>query len=130
MANITRRDRIRLLLSSYVDAIGASRNPADIRVALESRPPPRSELWEEGSYFDLAQALDRLRVPCPKIRRHTIGFYVEQEPWAQKRTAERGVSLLAELMPRNIFVPQELSIKAGFTPGDSRAASRWKKVAA
>ena len=128
---LDRRERIRLLLASYLDACSPGRTQSDIRAALGSRPPPRAELFDEGSYHELGQALDKIKTPCPKIYRHTIAYYVEtREPWSQKRVAERGVSLLERLMPRNIFVPEDVAIRAGVTPGDARAASKWKRQAA
>ena len=124
-----RRERIRLLLTSYIDACSPARTFSDIRAPLGSRPPPRAELFDEGSYHELGQALDKIRKPCPKIYRHTIAYFVEPEKWSQKRVAERGVSLIERLMPRNIFVPEDVAIRAGITPGDARAACRWRKAA-
>lgn len=126
---LTRRERVRLLLHTYRDAVSPGRNPSDIRGAFASKAPTRTELWHQGSYYELGKALDSLKAPCPKIYRHTIAFFMDQEKWARKSTAEIGVQALMKLMPRNIFVPQEISENAGFTPGEAKAAARWRDAA-
>lgn len=129
---LTRRERIRLLLSTYLDAMSPGRNPTDMRGAFGSKPPARTQLQDEGSYYELGQALDALRGPCPKIYRHTVGFYVTHPPesWAQKRTAEKGVMLLERAMPRNLFVPMEVSERGGFSPGEAKSATKPRRLAA
>lgn len=119
---LTRKERIKLLLRTYRDAVSPGRNPSDSRGAFDSRPPAVTELWMTGSYHDLARALDAMRGPCPKVFRHTVGYYIDGEEWAQKRTAEKGVIFLDRLMPRNVYVPHEIAENAGFAPSEAKSA--------
>ena len=120
---LTRRERIKLLLRTLNDATGPGCNLTSIHSALDSRPPSASEIWYEGSYHQLINALNQMR-PYPKIRRHTVAYYVDRETWGRKSEAQKGLIILDKLMPKDIFVPAEISENAGFTPGEAKVAAR------
>ena len=126
---LTRRERIRLLLTSYADAVSPGRTPSDIPGVPHSRPPTTTALWQEGSYYELGRALESLRVDgYQKIHRHLCGHYLggpdypcgKQGP--QKRYVERGVDLLVKRMPANIYVPRDIAEHGGFLPGEASTA--------
>jgi hypothetical protein len=127
---LTRRERIKLLLETYSDAYGPSRNPVDVRVAMGSRPPSSSELWKEGSYREIARGIDSMRDPYPKITRHLVAHYCSPQPWVRKQLVEKGFAILEKRLPMNLYVPQDISEKAGFTPAEAKSASKRMRVAA
>ena len=140
---LTRRERVKLLLATLTDATAPSRGESDVRGALDSRPPPRPELFDQGSYRDLWRAVDRLKEQgFQKAHRHLCARYLKTPtlmltrggiavPFKiEPRYVERGITLVLERMPRNVYVPPEVSENAGYSAGEAAAASRPRRLAA
>ncbi len=128
---LDRRAKIKLLLSTLLDATSPGRGTSDVRIAFGSRPPAKSELWHEGSYHELHRCLDALKarnedpawrgVHWHVWRRYVTGDRFESRaPWK----FDKGLAFLEESMPRDIFVPVEVSENGGFLPSDARTAAR------
>lgn len=123
---LTRLERVKLLLRTYPDVctqgrsehVGSSPAPA-------SRPLRRHELWDEGSYEDLERWLSVMRTKAKSVHWHTCQHYMEPRPASgvRKRKAELGVVFLRDRMS-NIFVPLEISLNAGYSPGEAKAATK------
>lgn len=127
---LTRRDRVRLLLETLVAATDPSRVDSDIRSTLESRPPPRPKLFDQGSYFQVWNELDRLRRDgYSRIHRHLCARYIGGPDFpvgtrgARRALVEHGIDLLARRLPGNIYVPIEVSENGGFSPGEAKVAA-------
>lgn len=138
MARITRRAKIKLLLQTLLDASSPGRSTSDVRAAFGSRPPAKSELWEQGSYHALYRCLDALKAQSnsddPKWRGvywHTWCRYVTGDTLKTDDLwkSEKGLTFLEETMPSDVFVPQEVSENAGHSPSDSKAAARRRRAA-
>lgn len=123
---LTRLERVKLLLKTYPDVctqgrselVGSSPAPA-------SRPLRRHELWDEGSYYELEQCLETMRERAKSIHWHTCQAYMNPKPptSVRKRKAELGVTFIRDRMT-NIFVPLEVSLNAGYAPGEAKAAAK------
>lgn len=125
-----------LLLRTFVDAASPGRGDSDLRSPLGSKPPARSSLWEQGSYRELGREIDRLKADgYTKIHRHLCAFYIGGPDYPvgdgpQKRYVQRGVDLLEKRMPRNVYVPAEVSENGGHSPGEAKTAARPRERAA
>lgn len=131
---LDRRAKIKLLLSTLLDATSPGRGTSDVRVAFSSRPPAKSSLWDEGSYHELHRCLDALKArnDDPDWRGchwHVWRRYVSGErfetrtPWK----LDKGLRFLEEKMPGDVFVPVEVSENGGFLPSDAKTAAKPRR---
>lgn len=129
---LTRRERIKLLLRSLVDAREAGHGRLERGSAPGSRPPLRNlDLWPHGSYAQLEKALDLLRERCPSKHWHTEQFYIYgiNDRRIRRVKAELGVECLMRYMSREVFVPQEVAEWAGFMASEAKAAAKPRVMA-
>jgi hypothetical protein len=127
-ANLSDRlTRIRLLAWSYLDALepGKDSTTADNvdSGGTGSRAPSRNhELWTTGSYWQLERAMDALP-PYARIRFWV--FYVRAGgPFKHEHKPHPVLGRVERLMPRDVFVPAEVSEAAGFLRSDAEKYSR------
>jgi hypothetical protein len=118
--------RIRLLAWSYLDAAEAGGTSSEETVSTGSagsRAPSRNhELWRQGSYSALEKAL--AQVP-PYARLRFWVFYIRASgPFQHDHKAHAVLARVERLMPREVFVPQEISEAAGFLPAEAKTYSR------
>jgi hypothetical protein len=122
----SRTTRIRLLAWSYLDAVEAGGGGAEENVSTggtESRAPSRNhELWHQGSYGALEKAVDSLP-PFAAIRFWV--FYIRAKgPFRHEHKPHPVLGRVERLMPREVFVPAEISEAAGFLPAEAKTYSR------
>lgn len=128
--------RIRLVAWSYLDACESGGGTAEENVSsgsTESRAPSRNhELWHQASYgrrqnsyADLELALESLP---PYVRLRFWVFYVRAKGpfriYPEKHTHHAAFYRLARCMPKEVFVPAEISEAAGFLPAEAKTYSR------
>ena len=121
-----RTTRIRLLAWSYLDACEAGGGGAEETVSTgstESRAPSRNyQLWHQGSYRDLERAL---ALTPPYVRLRFWVFYIRAKgPFNHEHTQHSVLGRVQRLMPREVFVPAEISEAAGFLPAEAKTYSR------
>jgi len=121
-----RNVRIRLLAWSYLDACEAGGGTTEESVntgSVESRAPSRNhELWHQGSYAQLERAVFGLP-PYARIRFWV--FYIRtQGPFRHDHKPHSVLGRASRLMPREVFVPAEISEAAGFLPVEAKTYSR------
>jgi len=122
-----RTTRIRLLAWSYLDACeaggGTSTEESVSTGATESRAPSRNhELWYQGSYRNLERAL---ALSAPYVRLRFWVFYIRAKgPFKHEHKPHSVLGRVARLMPREVFVPVEISEAAGFLPAEAKTYSR------
>lgn len=126
---------VRLLLSSYPDAVESSGDGAR-GDAHSSRLLGRNlELWPEGSYAELERSLLLLRARSHTWRKHVGEVYIGRRLDAQtcdnhqiRANAGKGLGWLVVKMhvlcDGNIYVPATVSENAGLAPAEARAAAR------
>ena len=120
----TRRQRVTLLLGSYLDAIGSG-SVEQVRAGKPaSRVLQHSELWYGGSYPELDSWLRVLRRQAPRVHWHTWEMYVAQSklPAIRRHRASLGAEFLKRKMPAFIRVPDEVLVRGGFKAESKRAA--------
>lgn len=136
MSDLSRRYLLTLLLRSYQDALpglhksgddigyisrgkksGAARTPLHVGQA--------RELWQEGSYRELNDALHRLADADMPAYHAVFLTWVHKRPSGTaikehlryvlrfRLSAERGMKFLEENMPRSIRVPKDVQENAG-----------------
>lgn len=112
----TRRQRVTLLLGSYLDAIGPAHLEAVGRSKPSSRALSHSPLWYEGSYTDIELGLAALKLRAPKVYWHTWEMYVAKSGVRaiRRRKAALGVEFLKRKMPTFIDVPDDVLVNGGF----------------
>ena len=147
-----RQTRIRLIAASFQDAAVASvNNEAKGRGGRRWILPRRNEaLWEFGSYEPFEKAMDHLReehhdlyaafhrifVHDPFVR--TTSVPLPGDRWGAKHykptysktlfsQALAGFKIIDKLMPREIFVPQDVSENAGYLRGEAKQYQKARK---
>lgn len=124
--------RIRLLAWSYLDACEAGGGQAEESVSTgstESRAPSRNhELWHQGSYAALERALAELP---PYARLRFWVFYVRTRgpltspgSFKHEHNPHAVLGRVEWLMPREVFVPAEVSEAAGFLHAEAKTYCR------
>ncbi len=119
--------RIRLLAWSYLDAAeaGGTSNEETVSTgSAGSRAPSRNhELWHQGSYNALEKALGSIP---PYARLRFWVFYIRAKgPFDHEHKLKHSaLSRVERAMPREVFVPQEISEAAGFLPAEAKTYSR------
>lgn len=141
-----RRTRLKLLLSSYLDACESSGDHARGDKPSSRLLGRNLELWPKGSYRSLERCMDALRVKYPLVYRSLHAVYVEApnrsplraeaarlEAWTDRKAGKAphvndrlliwravfGLILLDSAMPRTIHVPKVISENAGYAPADA-----------
>lgn len=111
-----RTTRVRLLAATYDDALTscAAGGRTDSH---GSRLNLHDTLWTLGSY----QELDRALASMNGRRRSFSRLYLDVPFKAQPQGVDDGLQLVANLMPRNIFVPREVVENAGYLAGQASA---------
>lgn len=108
--------RLRLLAWSYLDAVEASGSSSEETVSTGSagsRAPSRNhELWRQGSYGALEKALGLL--PAYARLRFWIFYVRASGPFQHDHKSHPVLARVEKLMPREVFVPAEISEAAGF----------------
>jgi hypothetical protein len=129
-----RQTRIRLLAASYQDASIAS-------ITSESKgrggkrwiiPTRNNALWLRGSYKELEQAMEHLQELHHGLFRafHRVFIhdpYNKIKPDYNKdllSDAIDGFKMIDKMMPRDIFVPQDISENAGYLAGEAKQYSK------
>lgn len=120
----TRRQRVTLLLGSYLAAAGPDFDES-VRNAPESKALSHSRLWYQGSYADLDAGLEELKVKAPRIHWHTWQMYVVKstEKGIRRHKASLGVEFLCRKMPRYITVPDSILANEGYRAKDEKRAA-------
>lgn len=121
-----RRTRVRLLAWSYLDAAEGKAGAGGSHGKATSCIPSRNgELWDRGSYKQLEQAIDRLRLHDRMLAGIFDKLHVRGRHWLDT-TETRSADAIAGLMPATINVPAAIMLSAGYIGGDIRAYSmRW-----
>jgi hypothetical protein len=132
-----RQTRIRLLAASYQDAAIDS-------VTSETKgrggkhwifPKRNSSLWQRGSYKELEQAMDHLRSERHDYYRDFHKVFVH-DPYNKIKTeypkqvassAIKGFQIIDKMMPRDVFVPTDVSESAGYLLGDAKQYQKARK---
>lgn len=111
-----RTTRVRLLAATYDDALTscAAGGRADSH---GSRLNLHDSLWTLGSYAELDRALSSMN----GRRRSFSRLYLDVPFKAQPNSVDDGLQLVANLMPRNIFVPVLVALNAGYLEGQASA---------
>jgi hypothetical protein len=125
----SRKVRVRLLLSSYLDACEPDKSE---RLARGDKPTSRdlrrrSAVWTEGSYRELDRCLDALRVRHRPVYRDTWDRWVLGDAQMNGKRAARahvGVALLAMVMPQAIYVPLDICEAFGYAPSEAKQYGR------
>lgn len=120
----TRRQRVTLLLGSYLDALGPEHVEALRRGKPSSRALGHSELWYDGSYPELDALLRQLKSQAPRVHWHTWERYVLDSGRREirRRKAALGVEYLKRRMPPFVVVPDEVLVRGGYMAERRRVA--------
>jgi hypothetical protein len=120
--------RVRLLAWSYEDAAtGADDGGRGSKPT--SRIPGRNlELWSAGSYAELERATDALRAHDQGWARMFWRLYTQRDWLAAPVGPE--LRWVTERMPRDVFVPQDISEVAGYPTGVAKMFTRRRAKAA
>ena len=120
----TRRQRVTLLLGSYLDALGPGFHDSVGGSQPGSRGLMHAPLWYEGSYHDVELGLASLKLRAPKVYWHTWEMYVARSGHkaVRRRKAALGVEHLKRKLPAFIDVPDEVLEGAGFKAERRKAA--------
>lgn len=131
-----RETRVQLLLDTYLLVAIRGRREQSESVAKDkpgSRLPSRPEEYYEGSYRALERALDALRRERRSAFYHLWRYHVDgvqTSGYTNVTYVVAGLKRLCELMPENIYVPQEFTVAAGYQPWEADKYSWKSKVMA
>ncbi len=128
-----RKTRVLLLLGTYRDACEAGHNEHGDGPRERGKPtahiPRRADFWYDGSYKALERALDQVRSEGKPIHFAVWTVYVERGKLRNggQELAVKGLKRILSLMPRDVYVPTEVSENSGYDHGEAKAYSREKK---
>ena len=111
-----RETRVRLLAWTLEDALlggtldGGGQDSATARLNLHP------ELWTQGSYQEFERALDSA---TRRVRRFVRRQYVETPLRLQPQQLTPELKQVTALMPRNIYVPVDVAVAAGYLEGQA-----------
>ena len=132
-----RQTRIRLLAASYQDAATASvTNEAKGRGGKRWLIPHRNEdLWLRGSYKELERSVEHLRELHHGLYRAFHKVFVH-DPYNKIKPdysadlladAIDGFKIVDKLMPRDIYVPMDISENAGYLKSEAKQYQKARK---
>ena len=121
----TRRQRVTLLIGSYLDALGPGFHDSVGGSQPGSRGLMHAPLWYEGSYTDIELGLAELKLRAPTVHWHTVEMYVRKSGnrAIRRRKGALGVEFLKRKLPQFIEVPDDVLEGAGFKAERKRAAA-------
>lgn len=129
---LTKRERIKLLLMTRLDALGETAN-SEGHGQFGSRSLQHGDLWNEGSYRELERLLDEMRHRCKSIHWHTLNYWAAKDrQWRpgmkpRSRCAQLGLDWLERRMG-NVYVPQSISENAGFHASEAATYAKPRSL--
>lgn len=120
-----RETRVRLLAWTYPDAAEAGSGSGGLKRHESGIPSRDGYYWARGSYKQLEQALDTLRIRDRALYRDAWAKHVGKLTWQ----SSTGLGVLAAMMSRppiapegaSIYVPISVSVSAGYLASDAEA---------
>jgi hypothetical protein len=129
---MNRKERIILLLESLKDVQDDSQSFLSDKITSGTSYsfPRRSNLFRQGSYKALEKALDLMR--DNRTRRHDsrntwYRALVKQYINREATDAEKGLNYLSSLLPKDIYVPEDVALSAGYSPSEAKQMARPRK---